>query len=798
MLKGALNTSSVTGTRLSSSTSSDLPGSNIERMHYLRQNQDLSRLCSLKSVQVRQIEAKLSKLERENLGMKMALRETEKELTRKERLAAVPASTSSAFQDHTDVDTTQMQDRSQQSHECQWLAARCMASRDDDRQAKLDVNWGDEYNEQLPQSKGSSRYPLSQSPFESKAFLMSKLSRVHAIYKSEREALRTMMASFNSTTRFYKDLLKQLEMHTLSAGRHSRDQESEDDIGVDRSSHKQRHQRQQLGCTSILTDIDMGRSLHSSLLEKNGDTSFKSPYRSASTSFKGWPNHSTASNSPSPSPFFDTSRLVRKREREHNRSQSVPLQSLCVHRTNGSLSFRSEVPRSGLEQALMKDTDLNERLDGPEPVPVAIPCTARPSPKFPSANSTLPKINELAPLEITKSSGQPGPVTFLRSQPSLSAELLESVKTSHPAEHAESNATPTATHSMALNLKLAPQVPRSPISISRRKDEFHNKRRLLNARHTADAFDDTAQDTIPGNERLKAIALSKALLAKFVSHTSTSTVTDAATSAPSSNVRAIQPTATNNGDDSNTHQDGDNWMDEDGEEDGNGKFESSDKSGTGRGTSLEYSGGDISRKTSSISHAIHAGHGGTGVVHRRPVISKKRLRATPSPMIKSRSAITAQRLKAMTPQHLLRRMNKSVLGVSKAPALPKAIVRGTTAFGNFPAVLAPPSSPEQPQSSSSAQSPRASVSADHGEDIRLMPPPPTPAVRTFKQHHQVPKQCKRNRDISLDVAGKRLKQASSQSDGEGANFQGEELQDVKSSKRKGATSILYKLPNLRE
>jgi hypothetical protein len=58
-------------------------GHDLERQRHLRQNQEIIRLCSLKSIQIRQSEARLSQLESENISLRATMNRMRHELRRK-------------------------------------------------------------------------------------------------------------------------------------------------------------------------------------------------------------------------------------------------------------------------------------------------------------------------------------------------------------------------------------------------------------------------------------------------------------------------------------------------------------------------------------------------------------------------------------------------------------------------------------------------------------------------------------------------------------------------------------------
>ncbi len=201
-------------------------------------------------------------------------------------------------------------------------------------------------------------------------------------------------------------------------------------------------------------------------------------------------------------------------------------------------------------------------------------------------------------------------------------------------------------------------------------------------------------------------------------------------------------------------------------------------------------------------------------VSKRSVTVRRRgfIRATPSPLVKSRSAIMAQHLKVMTPAQLLRCMNKTLLGTSKTPALPKSIIRNadnsSISSTKKGLLLSGPSPTTQATNATTGygqDEQDCGGSEDTGSANRLMPPPLTSTAKFPKKYRSKLTSAGEASLNSNDGNGEKrsipvgsrydgrdtIEHASMQKDLEGT---GSRL----SSKREGAPSIAYKLPNLRE
>ncbi|CAO3569993.1 unnamed protein product [Mortierella alpina] len=774
--------------------------SRLEREHYLRQNRDISRLCSLKSAQIRQFEAKLSSLERENLGMRIALREAENGLRAWSGARAASSSSSSStsanFSDLQDVDML---------GEAEVIVPRPSQEReanDADLLEETDGHEGAEddcsdNNEDVHRRK---RRKLSRraSPFGPKTFLLSKLDQVQVIYQREHQALCTMMASFNSTSRFYRDLLQQLEEHALSTRKGTGIEFSDDHSLEPRGpspQHSQHHEQQESNPTD-----EMPQTSHDSPQKtQRCDQSSESASR---VILKHSPRQS--SSSASPSPFFEPKRYLRRRTRQpkvHQKPRSP--------RTRSTKSLVSSVKPSGptAETTLPPSEKATRDLDDSEDSQIIVTRAPRPSGATRNALSmnALPGIAEDGPLELSGAiSGTGDSFTFLQSRLSVSTEYLGStvppdVTTGGP----ESDRSDQSNVQDSIARKLKPRQSSPDIQTAKHKEEGLYKHRTEKTRRIGDSC--ATQDS--GSERAKSIALSKALLAKF-SKPAAPSHGSGNMSAPEqpqvASLKVAHSTNTRDLDNCGAITDANSGL-QDGDADAL----------QGADTLWEaLSNGDNTSKGGAATASPRRSG-----VSRRPIVARRRgfLRATPSPLVKSRSAIKAQHLKVMTPAQLLRRMNKTLLGTPKAPALPTSITRNAAYSGLYststPSVSSGPLPSTQAGSVSLDSAQNEQFSGSDGSTLaakQQMPPPPTLATNSSKKHRTkvattAGTAIKMSGSSPVDGTGEKESMSVSNAyDGQEVTEQADVRQDLQdtssrsSSKRMGAPTVAYRLPSLRE
>ncbi|KAF9966154.1 hypothetical protein BGZ70_003153 [Mortierella alpina] len=717
-----------------SSASAILSSSRLEREHYLRQNRDISRLCSLKSAQIRQFEAKLSKLERENLGMRIALREAENGLQVRSRAQSASLSSSSStsanFSDLQDADTLGK--------------AKVVVPKPGQGREANDVDLPeDTYGHESAEDDGSD--------------------------SNEDTHRRTGVESLG-------DHSLKPRGSSPQHSQHPQQREPNPDGGALQASYDSPQTRQHR-------------------------------HRSSGSISRGILKHSPrlSSSSASPSPFFEPKRYLRRETRRAKVRQKP--RSPGARSTD---SFSSSIKPSGptAETTLPSSEKTTQDLDDSEDIQVVVPRVPRPSGPTRNAFSMnyLHGIAENGPLELSKTiSGTGENFTFLRSRLSVSTEYLGS--TAPPdvtMVEPESDRSDQSSVKDSIARKLKPRPSSPDVQTAQLKEGGLYKHRAEKTRRLGDAW--ATQD--PGSERAKSIALSEALLVKFSKPAAPrdgSCDMNAPERPQVASMKAAATTKSRDLDDCGGIADANSSL-----QDGGG----SDLQGADAQWEALSNEGDASKAGTTIASPRQSG------VSRRPIIARRRrlLRATPSPLVKSRSAIKAQHLKAMTPAQLLRRMNKSLLGTSKTPALPKSITRNAAYSGiystNTPSVFSgpPPSTQASSTSVDSAQKEQDNGSDESTESAtKLMPPPPALASNSSRKH----------RSKAISTVGPSIKVSSSTSPADGSGekesmtvgntYDGQEVteqaniyEDLEgtssrpSSKRVGAPAVAYKLPSLRE
>ncbi|KAF9961065.1 hypothetical protein BGZ72_005023 [Mortierella alpina] len=747
--------------------------SKLEREHYLRQNRDISRLCSIKSAQIRQFEAKLSKLERENLGMRIALREAENGLAARDRAQAARLSSSS-----TSTNLSDSQDADAQGREAEVVIPK-PAQVTQGRQTSDAILLGE--NESVEDDSSSSsddtrrrkRRRLSRraSPFGPKTILLSKLNQVQVIYQREHQALCTMMASFKSTSRFYKDLLQQLEEHALYTSKGSVSETlGEHSLEIRESASPQHSQHHQPREPELSTEIL--QSPHCSPPERQ--LSGGSSESLSKGAFENRPRQ--ASSTPSPSPFFEPTRFLRKRTRQPKANQKPRSPGT---RLEDSVMYSHKSSDPAREAMVPPSEKPRQDSDESEENQAAAPRVPRPPSRIAFNTSALSDIAENGALELVKTtSGTQDNFTILRSQLSMSTEFLESTT---PRDvimgEPESDRSDRSDAQESIARKLKPDPFNAGVHKAKNNILGSSTKRMENNRRISNSW--ATRD--PEGERAKSIALSKALLAKFSRSSAPSDGPDDSNAPEQSQTASMQAATASR--DSDVH--GVNLDLDSSHEDVSGSALQGEETADtlGQAPTLE----DIPKTGTTIPSPRHTN------VNRRPIIARRRgfLRATPSPLVKSRSAIKAQHLKVMTPAQLLRRMNKTLFGTSKAPALPKSIIQSAE-YTSISSTKAPSSLSNPSPSTQDNDTPIGSAKIERdsqtSEDTlsakKLMPPPPTPA----------PKLTKKYRYRLASVNGQGPARSTGGSGEKGSVPIGDRDGD---RERVGAPSIAYNLPSLR-
>ncbi|KAF9981524.1 hypothetical protein BGZ75_007120 [Mortierella antarctica] len=607
-----------------------------------------------------------------------------------------------------------------------------------------------------------------------------------------------MMASFNSTSRFYKDLLQQLEEHALSSRRCTDDESSGEHSLEPREPTSLRNSQQH---QQRVSDPDEG------ILQTPRDSPQKRQQRKGSSesrsrmALKNSPRQ--YSSSASPSPFFEPNRYLRKRTRQPRAHQKP--KSPVTRSTDLTLStFKASGPN--LETTLPPSEKAPRDLDDSEENHIVVPRLIRPTAGNVYNMNALPRIAEDRPLELSGTiSGTKDSFTVLRSRLSMSTEYLGStaprdVTIGEP----ESDRSDQSSVQESVARKLKPSTLSPYVQKAKHKDVGPSRNRIEKSQRIGDNW--ATRD--PEGERTKSIALSKALLAKF-SRSAAPSDESGDRNAPepprAANMQAAASDSSSNFDDSGVIVNAVSRLEDGG---GNGLY--------GANTLGEMpTNEDNTSKTGTATHSPR--HSG---LSRRPIIARRRgfLRATPSPLVKSRSAIRAQHLKVMTPAQLLRRMNKTLLGTSKAPALPKSITRNVD-YSSISSIKAPSLFSGTSTSTKANSTPvgNALNEQDCGSregtisTKKLMPPPPTPDPNfpmryVSKLISTAGAAVKRSAPIrsTEDSGGKESLSTGDRGDGREAGEHASIQEDLEgtssrlSSKRVRAPSIAYKLPSLRE
>jgi hypothetical protein len=154
----------------------------FERQRHQRQNQEIIRLCALKSIQIRQSEAKLSELENENLDLRTALRNAKRKL---ETNIDKPPSLSppqhgrerSSAEDGSGIYSTPYlakQGRAVSPEECSGI---------DNSRYEEEFDQEQELANQHGRGFKRHRTRSSESSFSSMQFLLSKLDQVQTVFE---------------------------------------------------------------------------------------------------------------------------------------------------------------------------------------------------------------------------------------------------------------------------------------------------------------------------------------------------------------------------------------------------------------------------------------------------------------------------------------------------------------------------------------------------------------------------------------------------------------------------------------
>ncbi|KAG0263089.1 hypothetical protein BG011_009292 [Mortierella polycephala] len=668
------NHSSVTKPSLSTAPGSH---SNMERQQYQRQNLEIVRHYKLKSVQVRETEDRLSRLEKENLGLRHDLNNAMKKLLSQNKdTVPVLASSSSPLlsvdavvRDGSTGSSEENNFRDVHSHRHDSLK-RKRRSDSKIRNSKADAQRGVPHREEgfdesssdnpavddeRPQTKRQRGHLDFQMPI-SGSFLVAKLDETEVIYQRQHESLCAMMESFKSTSQLYRDLLRKLVKITVPE---YQDVDQESITKSDKHQHRLR--------PSLSPSLSPLPTLSTPQMPRNSAHEKRSLYSRSPRCVEHSPPRS-----PSPSPFFLSGRrLWEKRNRRAVRdggnkielSQSPKLQYKNyrmpvakvprIHSQTISSSWSAESSRG--KPLAAADEESTADTSVPETTLLPTQRAVRPASRIHHRISALPRIAEHSShAKSIQSSPQVEPASSLHSAHDQ-ATAWKVIPTG-PVR----NATPAARLErpqsfIVRNLKRGPgsQAPQAQERLS----ASHNRRKNM----------PVADSTVPS----------------FVEQSPDSNGWDMAvvrfdSSADPSPSNSNEATTLNSADDATNDRPNEGL--DNGLDDGtNGRTNCGNSCDRGQEETIGVGRTPMKRSTDTLMSKASS-NGGNGARNKRRLIrmTRNKLRASPSPMIKSRACISIAQLKKMTPKQLLHCMNKSLLGTVRAPVLTKAIIQNAT------------------------------------------------------------------------------------------------------------------------
>ncbi|KAF9434885.1 hypothetical protein BGZ76_007246 [Entomortierella beljakovae] len=188
----------------------------LERQKHLRQNQEIIRICALKSTQIRQSEARLLQLENENLELRAELQQAKQQvnmttLTPSIRISSPSPQSNQALTPLERLKRTLDGTRNKNTGEI----SNKMGQNVEDYSQLDDQHDNDQNVCQEPRIKKARTNSSHSSNLAFNQSLLSKLDQIQIVYQHEHEALCAMMDSFNSTTRLYKDLISLVEQKSF-------------------------------------------------------------------------------------------------------------------------------------------------------------------------------------------------------------------------------------------------------------------------------------------------------------------------------------------------------------------------------------------------------------------------------------------------------------------------------------------------------------------------------------------------------------------------------------------------------
>ncbi|KAF9421317.1 hypothetical protein BGZ94_008867 [Podila epigama] len=203
------------GSTLASNQSISLDNQSQEKQRHLRQNQAIIRLCSLKSIQVRQLQEKTSQLERENLELQLELSKKSNAVSDNMQHSSSLnryQSTTTPTRCHRRLPEDESYSRISEGHRERLTLRRprdTAQKSTQDRERRRTPTSLERYQSRVSSSPagsigGYSTEKFSHSP---ERFLHSRLDEVHNILEHQQESIRLMMHGFSSTARLYQDMM---------------------------------------------------------------------------------------------------------------------------------------------------------------------------------------------------------------------------------------------------------------------------------------------------------------------------------------------------------------------------------------------------------------------------------------------------------------------------------------------------------------------------------------------------------------------------------------------------------------
>ncbi|KAK3808574.1 MAG: hypothetical protein J3Q66DRAFT_417127 [Benniella sp.] len=691
-------------------------GDDFERQRHQRQNQEIIRLCALKSIQIRQSEAKLSELENENLDLRTALRNAKRKL---ETNIDKPPSLSPPRHGR---ERPSAEDGSG-IYSAPYLAKQGRAVSPDEYSGIDNSRYEEEFDQEQEfanqHGRGfkRNRTRSSEPSFSSKQFLLSKLDQVQTVFQNEHEAMCTMMRSYNSTTRLYKDILHLLETEALK-------------------SHDN-------GCQGSYDNRTSGAqpsipSLHAWNRQSKmawTPSELETPEHSDNMS-------STANTMVQPRAALSYSFIASKRPTEN--TTQLPIDSRSAIPTSpkagkgmhsGLFSRVQYGDRSHISTAerdqLLKDNATTIGLTMKDPDPPEISRAIRPAIRGLPKTTTLPSIDE----DITDVLFSP----LHERDLSLIDERLVGTLTS-PLSDQDS---PLLIEPGNINRNLGRSHTPEASDIS---SAFRTTRKTQPAPSDSHKITSGVKPADVVNERSKSLILSKGLLEKYKSHASMG----------SSSGGSVPPKITRSRSPGNLET---ILAD---------RRERSDK-GDRQGNDVASSYDGVATSTSvNVNNTITT----SSDIKRKRTTATRSERTTPSPMIKSRTAISSQYLRSLKPQQSNRRISKSLVDEDEPSMPPLSVVRNVSSISQKNGLSIIPSSPvarppsanaifkspvvssaqisTQEQSNTVVGVDRTSSPGEAHDDSVILMPPPAPRLFSTSNPSQNKKQYRAKRVVSVD------------------------------------------------